>query len=142
MFRPISRLPFLLKILEKIVFTQLISYLNHNNICEKFQSGFRTLHSTETALMKVANDLILAADPGDCSVLILLDLTLAFDAVDHTILLGRLEQWVGISGLALNCSYLSNRTFSVTIGSYTSSVADISCGVPPGSFLGSLLFSL
>ncbi|XP_037548511.1 uncharacterized protein LOC119425058 [Nematolebias whitei] len=143
-FRPISKLPFMSKILEKIVYNQLTSYLNDHNLLEQFQSGFKTHHSTESALLKVFNDILLATDSGDCVVLMLLDLTAAFDTVDHHILLSRLENWVGIQGPALQWfrSYLTERNFCVRIGAVESSVAPLTCGVPQGSILGPLLFSL
>lgn len=142
--RPISKLPFLSKLAEKVVLRQLSAYLQQNDILEIFQSGFRTGHSTESALLKVSNDLLLAADNRDCSVLILLDLSAAFDTVDHMILLDRLQHGVGVSGTALAwlSSYLTNRSFSVNIGSSSSSSAPLSCGVPQGSILGPILFSL
>ncbi len=110
-YRPISNLPFLSKILEKIVSSQLYSFLEKNDICEDFQSGFRPYHSTETALIRVTNDLLLSSDRGCISLLVLLDLSAAFDAIDHNILLNRLENFVGISGSALAWfkSYLSDR---------------------------------
>ncbi len=109
-----------------------------------FQSGFKSLHSTETALLKVFNDLLLATDSGDYTILILLDLTAAFDTVDHKILITRLEQCVGIKGTALGWfrSYLSERTFSVRFGEFVSSTASFTCGVPQGSILRPILFSL
>ncbi len=101
-YRPISNLPFLSKILEKVVSSQLYSFLEKNDICEDFQSGFRPYHSTETALIRVTNDLLLSSDRGCISLLVLLDLSAAFDTIDHNILLNRLENFVGISGKCLS----------------------------------------
>lgn len=98
-FRPISKLLFLSKILERTV--QLTAFLNENKLFEKFQSGFPTHHSTETALIKLINDLLLAADAGMYFILILLYLSLLFDTVDHSVLLGQLKKLVGVIGVAL-----------------------------------------
>ncbi len=76
-YRPISKLPFLAKILEKSVLIQLESFLDDNDICEVFQSGFKKHHSTETVLLKVFNDICLATDQGNMTALLLLDLTAA-----------------------------------------------------------------
>uniref|UniRef100_A0A8C6M722 Reverse transcriptase domain-containing protein n=1 Tax=Nothobranchius furzeri TaxID=105023 RepID=A0A8C6M722_NOTFU len=143
-YRPISKLPFLSKILEKVVHSQILAFLEKQNVLEVFQSGFKPFHSTESALLKVFNDIYLATDAGDCVVLVLLDLTAAFDTVDHAVLFSRLEHWVGISGTALEWfrSYLAGRTFCVSLGDYVSSSAPLLCGVPQGSVLGPLLFSL
>ncbi len=86
----------------------------------------------------------MAADAGECTVLVLLDLSAAFDTVDHCIVMNRLHSLVGISGRALDwlSSYLSDRSFSVSIGTYMSDSAPLSCGVPQGFVLGPLLFSL
>lgn len=88
--------------------------MNKYLIFEKFKSGFRSRHSTETALVKVTNDLLLAADTGLYSILILLDLSSAFDTVDHNILINRLKNSVGIRDVALDwfVSYLSDWSFS------------------------------
>ena len=147
-YRPISNLPFLSKILEKVVAKQLDDYLFENNLLEDFQSGFRTNHSTETALLRVTNDLLIASDKGLLSVLVLLDLSAAFDTVDHNILLRRLENDVGIKNSALNWfrSYLSDRLqFVHVIGQTLSRFSErerVSCGVPQGSVLGPILFNL
>uniref|UniRef100_A0A3B5PWV6 Reverse transcriptase domain-containing protein n=1 Tax=Xiphophorus maculatus TaxID=8083 RepID=A0A3B5PWV6_XIPMA len=143
-YRPISKLPFLSKVLEKLVYCQLKQFLDYNGILEVFQSGFKTLHSTESALIRVFNDILLACDSGNHVVLILLDLTAAFDTVDHGILISRLHHVVGIGGTVLKWfrSYLEERTISVKIGDSESSAASMPYGVPQGSILGPLLFSL
>lgn len=131
------------KILGRTVFEHLQSFLNSHNIFEKFQSGFKTHHSTETALLKMLNDILLITDSGDPAVLLLLDLTAAFDTVDHSILISRLAQ-CGIKGIPLEWfrSYLSKRTFSVSLDDFISSPALFTCGVPQGSVLGPILFSI
>ncbi len=143
-FRPISNLPFISKILEKIVFSQLQSFLADNVMFETFQSGFRKCHSTETALLKVLNYILISCDSGDFAVLVLLDLTAAFDTVDHAILIDRLEHCIGLRGIALDWfkSYFANRSFSVKMGEHYSRNAFLPCGVPQGSILAPLLFSL
>ena len=96
-YRPVPNLPFLSKILEKLVFNQLNDFIISINIHKKFQSGFRAKHSTETALVKVVNDLRHTLDMRKLAVLVLLDLSAAFDTVDHGILLNRLHNLIGIS---------------------------------------------
>uniref|UniRef100_A0A669D7L0 Reverse transcriptase domain-containing protein n=1 Tax=Oreochromis niloticus TaxID=8128 RepID=A0A669D7L0_ORENI len=141
-YRPISKIPLIAKILEKIVAKQLTAVLDKYSIFDKFQSGFRKVHSTETALLRVSNDILLQSDAGKCSVLLMLDLTSAFDTVDHYILLNRLKYWVGVSGTALKwfSSYISERYSTVAVSKYRSSSASLSFGVPQGSVLGPLLF--
>lgn len=116
-YRPIYNLPFLSKILERVVAKQLISYLDSNDLFELFQSGFRSKHSTETALLKVTNDLLLSSDTGSLNILILLDLSAAFDTINHSILISRLQSTVGITGTALSWfrSYLSDRRQFISI---------------------------
>ena len=143
-YRPISNLPFLSKIIEKVVHKQLTDFLALSNGFDVFQSGFRPHHSTETALIKVFNDIHLNTDNGKISVLVLLDLSAAFDTVDHNILLGRLENWLGFSGTVLDWfkSYLKDRDYFVSIGNHKSELTKMACGVPQGSILGPLLFNI
>ena len=100
-FRPISNLNFISKILEKVVASRIQSHLSSNSLSSSFQSAYRIFHSTETTLLKIHNDLILAMDRGEVTSLILLDLSAAFDTVDHSILLTRLQNWFGLDGLSL-----------------------------------------
>ncbi len=143
-YRPISNLPFIGKIIEKVVFNQLNNYLNSNGSLDNFQSGFRAHHSTETALIKIINDIRFNSDFGKISVLVLLDLSAAFDTVDHNILPERLENWVRLSGMVLKwfMSYLEGRGYYVSIGEHKSKWTSMTCGVPQGSILSPLLFCL
>lgn len=127
-----------------MVCDQLSSYLDQHNVFDKFQSGFRKHHSTETALLKVSSDIMMSADSGKCTVLVLLDLSSAFDTVDHQVLLGRLRDHVGLSGSVLQwfTSYLSGRSFCVSANQIKSESVNLLCGVPQGSVLGPILFLL
>ncbi len=111
---------------------------------ETFLLGFRKCHSTETALLKVLNDILISCDSGDFAVLVLLYLTAAFDTVDYAIFIDRLEQCIGLRGIALDWfkSYFANRSFSVKMGEHYSRNAFLPSGVPQGSILAPLLFSL
>ena len=104
-YRPISNLPFLSKILEKVVLHKLLSHLQENNLSNPFQSAYRAGHSTETVLLRIVNDILSALDNDNISVLLLLDLVLdlsaAFDTIDHQILLSRLNSVFGIQSTAL-----------------------------------------
>ena len=143
-YRPVSNLSFVSKIIEKLVLSQLSDHLSANCLYNRFQSAYRPGHSAETTLLKIASDLLLALDDGNVSLLALLDLSAAFDKIDHSILLHRLQHDFGIQGTALDwfSSYLTNHTQSISIHCYTSEPAPISFGVPQGSVLGPVLFIL
>ena len=129
---------------RKVVASRIQSHLSSNSLSSSFQSAYRIFHSTETTLLKIHNDLILAMDRGEVTSLILLDLSAAFDTVDHSILLTRLQNWFGLDGLSLDwfTSYLSSRSQAVSINDSISAFSTLSCGVPQGSVLGPLLFTL
>ena len=120
----------------------LNSYLSTHGLREMFQSAYVAHHSTETALLRVKNDLCRAVDQDGAALLALLDLSTAFDTIDHTILLGRLEKRFGITNQALEwlSSYLHERKETVIIDGCRSKERDLVCGVPQGSVLGPLLF--
>ena len=116
-YRPISLLSFLSKLLERVVAKQLVHHLESESLFVHVQSAYRSFHSTETALLKVMNDFLLAVDVGDAAILALLDQSAAFDTVDHKILLDRLSARFGISGIAHSwfSSYRHARSQSVSI---------------------------
>ena len=145
-YRPVSNLSFVSKVVERLVSEQLVSYLQSNDLMPRLQSAYRRHHSTETALLRVIADLLRAADNRQVTLLGLLDLSAAFDCVDHAILLRRLESSFGIGGTALQKhavkSLLSDRTQQVFYNQRMSSVSHLICGVPQGSVLGPLMFLL
>ena len=137
-----SNLSFISKVLERIVYFQFVNHITANKLIDQFQSAYKPGHSTETALIRVVNDMLNAIDNGNLSLLTLLDLSAAFDTIDHSILLERLQTSFGIDGLLLKWvkSYLSNRHQKVKIDNNLSNVLPIVYGVPQGSVLGPLLF--
>ena len=142
-FWPVSNLLFISKIQEKVVLTQLWKHLSENNLLEIRQPAYRKNHSTETALFSVVDGLIRNADDRLVSVLALLDLSAAFDTLDHPILLQRLETTFGISGTAFWFAfYLEGREQSVKVDNILSSPSPLQFGVPQGSVLGPILFTL
>jgi len=125
-------------LLERLVTHQLHHYLATASLLPTVQSGFRPCYSTETAVLSVLSDILLAVDRGDFAALVLLDLSAAFDTVDHDILLQRLQTSFGIDGVALKwCqSYLTGRTQHVRRGTDRSATVQLICGFPQGSVLG------
>ena len=137
-YRPISILPILSKIIEKVVANQLIDFLESNNLLSNTQHGFRRGLSTETALLSVVNKIYNNMDHNKITLLTLCDLSKAFDSVHHELLLRKLI-YVKVDPFWFN-SYLSGRTQSVKIDNTISSKRDVSFGVPQGSILGPVLF--
>ncbi len=142
-YRPVSLLPFIAKTLERVVFNQVSLFLSQNNKLDAKQSGFRSGHSTETALLSVTEALRIAKADSKSSVLILLDLSAAFDTVNHQILLSTLSS-LDITGIPLRWfeSYLTGLSFRVAWGGEVSKAHQLVTGVPQGSVLGPLLFSI
>ena len=143
-YRPVSNLCFIAKILQKHVLSQVSSYLNSHNLNNTCQSAYRPDHSKETALLRGANDLFLSHDKGNISVLGLLDVSSAFDKIDHSILLHRLHTEIGFTDAVLQwfSSYLTDRTHYVSLSNNCSAYAPVHSDVPQGSFLGPVLFSM
>ena len=143
-YRPISNLPYLSKLIERVVATQLVCNLETHLISEPFQSAYRKLHSTETTLMYVANDILCALDRWESACIVLLDFSAVFDTVNHKLLLSRLEDRVGLSGQVLDwvISYLSGRYQYVSLSSSSSEPRPLTCGVPQGLVLGPIFFTI
>ena len=139
--RPISLLPVTSKILEKIIARQLLDYLEEANLINECQYAYRRRTSTEDALLKVSELVYKAIDGNNLSLLVLLDLSKAFDSVNHSILLNKLSQ-LNIQTSWFE-SYLKDRSQSVMLdGKTTSSPKPVNFGVPQGSILGPILFLL
>lgn len=141
--RPINILPVLSKVLEKEVDSQLRAHVTKYNLLPELQSGFRPLHSCETALLNITDDILRATDRKQATVLVLIDFSKAFDTLNHELLLSILK-WIGMSNKVINFfrSYLCNRTQRVKLGNNLSAPLEVSSGVPQGSILGPLLYTL
>ena len=142
-YRPVSILPSFSKFLEKVVYNRLANYLSKHDILCNNQFGFRKNHSTSLALIDLYEKISLALDRNEHAIGVFLDLSKAFDTVDHNILLDKLEHY-GIRGVALDwiSNYLSHRLQFVQFNDHCSSPQTIRCGVPQGSILGPLFFLL
>lgn len=142
-YRPISVLPVVAKVFEKLVYDQVYHYLNENNILSQFQSGFRSANSTVTALLQATENWYKNIDCGYINGVVLVDLSKAFDTVDHTILLKKLNMY-GFNNIPLDWfkSYLDDRQQCCMANGIQSDFKPITTGVPQGSILGPLLFLL
>ena len=140
-YRPISLLPLISKVIEKVIHDQTQSYLSEKDILYKYQSGFRSNHSTSSCLVYLTDLISKGFDSGLYTGMILIDLQKAFDTIDHEILLEKMI-CLGFSKEVIQWfkCYLTNRTFVVSISDKFSNLGKVSCGVPQGSILGSLLF--
>jgi len=132
------------KILERLILRRLRPHVSAAGNFSQFQSAYRVGHSTETAVLKVVNDIVTSACDQQTTILLSLDISSAFDSISHRILLDRLHHDFGIRGTALSWlrSFVSNRKQFVAVGAHQSSSTDSTSGVPPGSVLGPLLFAL
>ena len=141
-YRPVSNLSFLSKVIEKVIASRLLEHMQSNNLLETLQSAYKKAHITETALLRVQNDILSSINARKGSFLILLDLSAAFDTVDHELLLSFLDTHIGLRGpvLKLFRSYLCGRSQCVSVNGVMSEFCQLAFGVPQGSVLGPLVF--
>ena len=143
-YRPVSNLEFSGKLIERVVSDQITKHIANNNLLESMQSAYCAHHSTETALVKVKSDILKAMDRKEIVCLTLLDLSAAFDTISKDKLLTRLEEEFGITNNCLKWieSYLTQCTQRAIVGSSRSDPVTLNFGVPQGSVLGPILFTL
>src|SRR5208282_1307584 len=141
-YRPISNLSFASKLVERVVASRFTAHAEYNKLFPVRQSAYRRHHSTESAVVSVMNDIIRAIDDGDVVAMVLLDLSAAFDTVDHKTLIDVLQHRFGITDISLTWfnSYLTNRTQLVSVNDIQSAPCQVACSVPQGSVLGPLEF--
>ena len=142
-YRPVSNLPFVGKVIEKVVIQQQMEHIHNHALFPVHQSAYQPGHSTETALVKVMSDILMAMDRQEVTILVLLDLSAAFDTLDHQVFSTILEADFGICGEILKWaqSYLSNRSQRVVINAEaTSDAIHLRYGVPQGSCYGPVGF--
>ena len=143
-YRPVSNLVFLSKLIERVVLKRLNTHMDKNNLHVKSQYGYKQFHSTETLMLKLVNDVLIGFDKNNATVVLLLDLSAAFDTVDSEKLLQILNKEIGITGTALKWfkSFLVGRKQRVKIGSSISDLLDTLFGIAQGSVLGPTLFNI
>ena len=142
-YRPISIIPVIAKVFERVVYDQIFAFLNENKLLSPHQSGFRCLHSTVTALLEATDSWAYDIDRGNINAVVFLDLKKAFDTVDHEILLSKLNKY-GIEDMENKWfkSYLNNRNQKCFVNGCLSQNRSLACGIPQGTILGPLLFIL
>ena len=142
-YRPVTNLTHLSKIIERAMLDQLVAFLEEVGVVPRYHSAYRKLHSTETASCKIHGDLVSNTCHGKASLFGSLDLSAAFDTVDHQILLSDFSD-CGVEGTALSLleSYLKNREQCVVIGESRSEPTTLQYGVPQGSVIGPVLFTV
>lgn len=143
-YRPVCDLKYLHKLIERTVLPQIYSHMSTNSLHIPNQSGYRPNHSCETLLLRIVNDILVSMDGFKCTVLILLDLSAAFDTVDHEVLLDILYYEIGLRGTVFQwfVSYLRGRKQCVKIHNTMSDFSESHHGVPQGSVLGPVLFNI
>ena len=142
-YRPTSLLPTISKIFERIIHNQMYEHFNNNNLLAAQQYGFRKLHSTEYAAVKLIDHVSKQMESGNIPCTLYIDLSKAFDTLSFDILIHKWKYYC-FSGteLKLLTSYLTNRTQYVKYKNYESDIVEISAGIPQGSILGPFLFSM
>ena len=138
--RPISVLPLVSKVFEKIIYHQLYDYFQENRLLNTYQSGFRSMPSTTTALLETTNNWSINIDNGLLNGVLFIDLKKAFDTIDHEILRKLANYGVDPNALRFFASYLCNRSQKCTVNGALSSASKLTFGVPQGSILGPLFF--
>ena len=134
-YRPISVISVIAKVFKRIVYDQLYSFLVNEEIIRNQQSGFRSLHSTVTALLEATNSWAFNIDCGNVNAVVFLDLEKAFDTVGHDVLLPKLSLY-GIQESAYDWfkSYLNNRTQKCVVNGSLSKICSLGCGGPSGNY--------
>ena len=141
-YRPVSNLSFISKVSEKVMLTQFTKHCDENKLLPAYQSAYRKNHSCEASLVKLVDDLLWVMEEQLVIAVVILDLSAAFDTVDHDLLLEVLEKRFGVTDKAkqLYCNYIKQRKFSVIIGKNKSKPRELKCSVPQGSIQGAFLF--
>ena len=138
-YRPISVLPTIAIVFERLLYNQIYTYFTENKLLGQHQFGFRSIHCTALALGRSTNQWLMNINNGNLNSVVFLDIKKAFDTVDHKILLQKLACY-GINGSSLIESYLKDRSQCCSVSGQLSSMKSIVCGVPQGSIIGPLLF--